>query len=65
LIIPFYIGKNSNGHRQMIDLADTSVMMISYSEAHSLPNAFAAIDAANYPYKDFNYIIANSKNSFS
>jgi hypothetical protein len=63
LIIPFYIGKNSNGHRQMIDLADTSVMMISYSEAHSLLNAFAAIDAANYPYKDFNYIIANSKNS--
>lgn len=63
MIIPFYIGKNSNGHRQMIDLADAAVMMISWSEEHSLLNAFAAIDAAIYPHKDFNYIIANSKNS--
>lgn len=63
MIIPFYIGQNSDGERQMIDLAESSLLMISYSEEVTLMNTFAQIDAVNYPHKDFNYIIASSKNS--
>ncbi len=63
MIIPFNIGKNSNGQQQTIDLAKTSLLMISYSEEASLFNAFTQIDAAQYSFKDFNYIISSLKNS--
>ena len=61
MIIPFKIGKNSNGEDQHIDLSDIPLLMMSYSDEKILNNVFQKLYLLQYPYKGANYIITNSR----
>ena len=61
MIIPFKIGKNSNGEDQHIDLSDIPLLMMSYSDEKILNNVFQKLYLLQYTYKGANYIITNSR----
>ncbi|MEI7474800.1 MAG: hypothetical protein WCK67_08470 [bacterium] len=61
MIIPFKVGKNSNAEDQFIDLSDVPLLMISYCEEGNLNMVLQEINQIEYPYKQANYFITNSK----
>jgi hypothetical protein len=61
MLIPFKIGKNSNGDDQYIDLSEIPLLMVSYSDEHILNEVFQKLQFLQYPYKGANYVITNSR----
>ena len=61
MIIPYIIGKNSNGENQHIDLCEIPLLMISYSNEDNLNNIFKQVYLHEYPYKGTNYLITNTR----
>ena len=61
MLIPLIIGKNSNGENQMIDLAQSPLLMISYCEEEQLKNIITQLTNLDYPFKQSDYYIASSR----
>jgi hypothetical protein len=59
MLIPFIIGKNSNGENQLIDLANTPLLMISYCEEEQLSNIFSQLQSLSYPVKQNDFYISS------
>ena len=59
MLIPLIIGKNSNGENQLIDLANTPLLMISYCEEEQLSNIFSQLQSLSYPFKQNDYYISS------
>ena len=61
MIIPFKVGRNSNGEDQFIDLSEIPLLMISFSDETLLSLLFQNIRGIDYPYKGGNYIATNTR----
>ena len=61
MLIQIIIGKNSNGENQMIDLAQSPLLMISYCEEEQLKNIVTQLTNLDYPFKQSDYYIASSR----
>lgn len=61
MTIPLIIGKNSNGENQLIDLSETALLMVSFSDEMQLKDVFKPACLADHPYKNINYLFSNSR----
>lgn len=61
MIIPFKVGKNSNGEDQFIDLSETPLLMVSYGDESTLNTLFQNICTIDYLDKSSNYLATNSR----
>ena len=59
MLIPLIIGKNSNGENQLIDLATTPLLMVSYCEEKQLKNLFSQLQSLSYPFRQGDYYITS------
>jgi len=61
MLIPLIIGKNSNGENQMIDLAQSPLLMISYCEEEQLTNIVTQLNVLDYPFKQSDFYITSNR----
>lgn len=61
MTIPLIIGKNSNDENQLIDLSETALLMVSFSDEMQLKDVFKAACLADHPYKNINYLFSSSR----
>lgn len=61
MIIPFRVGRKSNGEDQFIDLSEIPLLMISYGEESTLNFLFQHICNIEYPDKSSNYLATNTR----
>lgn len=59
MLIPLIIGRNSSGVNQIIDLASTPLLMISYCEENQLKNIYSQLSRSFYPFKQSEYFIVS------
>lgn len=61
MIIPFIIGKTSNGDNQLIDLADTSLLIVSFCSEEQLETVIEQLCRAVKDYQYLFYFLTNSR----
>ena len=61
MIVPFIIGKTSNGHNQSIDLAETPLLMLSFCNEQQLKIVIQQLCIAGNDYEHIFYFATNSK----